>query len=112
MYAIMGITGRVGGVAADALLAKGHAVRAVVRSSSKGSAWKQRGADVAIADSLDTQALVRAFRDVEGVFVMLPPDFAPSKGFPETGAIVRSIRDALAEAKPPKLVALSSIGAQ
>lgn len=112
MYAIMGITGRVGGVAGEILLAKGHAVRAVVRSASKGSAWKQRGADVAVADSLDTQALARAFRDVEGVFVMVPPDFTPSKGFPETGAMIRSIRDALIDSKPPKLVALSSIGAQ
>ena len=112
MYAIMGITGRVGGAVAAALLAKGNEIRAIVRSSSKGSAWAKRGAEVAVADSLDTPALARAFRGVAGVFVMTPPEFAPSPGFPESAAIVGAIRSALAEAMPPKIVGLSSIGAQ
>jgi uncharacterized protein YbjT (DUF2867 family) len=112
MYAIMGITGRVGGAVAATLLAKGNRIRAIVRSSSKGSSWAERGADVAVADSLDTPALARAFRGVAGVFVMTPPEFTPSPGFPESTAIVGAIRTALAEATPPKIVCLSSIGAQ
>ncbi len=112
MYAIMGITGRVGGAVAATLLAKGNRIRAIVRSSSKGSSWAKRGAEVAVADSLDTPALARAFRGVAGVFVMTPPEFAPSEGFPESTAIVGAIRSALAEAAPPKIVCLSSIGAQ
>src|SRR5580700_4611382 len=83
MYAIMGITGRVGGAVAAALLAQGNRIRAIVRSPSKGSSWAERGAELAVADSLDTRALARAFRDVAGVFVMTPPEFAPSPGFPE-----------------------------
>jgi NAD(P)H dehydrogenase (quinone) len=112
MYAIMGITGRVGGAVAATLLAKGNRIRAIVRSSSKGSSWAKRGAEVAVADSLDIPALARAFRGVAGVFVMTPPEFAPSPGFPESTAIVGAIRGALAEATPPKIVCLSSIGAQ
>jgi len=83
-----------------------------VRSSSKGSSWAERGAEVAVADSLDTPALAQAFRAVAGVFVMTPPEFAPSPGFPESTAIVGAIRSALAEATPPKIVCLSSIWAQ
>jgi NAD(P)H dehydrogenase (quinone) len=112
MYAIMGITGRVGGAVAATLLAQRNRIRAIVRSSSKGSSWAERGAELAVADSLDTRALARAFRDVAGVFVMTPPDFAPSPGFPESRAIVGAIRSALADATPPKIVCLSSIGAQ
>ena len=39
MYAITGITGQVGGVAARALLSAGHRVRAVVRDADKGRFW-------------------------------------------------------------------------
>src|ERR1700677_4330885 len=112
MYAIMGITGRVGGAVAATLLAEGTGDRDIGRSSSRGSSWAERGAEVAVADSLDTAALARAFRGAAGVFVMTPPEFAPSEGFPESTAIVGAIRSALAEAAPPKIVCLSSIGAQ
>ncbi|WP_442892842.1 NAD-dependent epimerase/dehydratase family protein [Cedecea sp. USHLN005] len=36
MFAITGITGQVGGALAEALLAQGHEIRAVVRSEAKG----------------------------------------------------------------------------
>ena len=112
MYAIVGITGQVGGATARTLLAQGHRVRAVVRSAAKGEPWAQRNAEVAVADVLDTPALERAFRGVDGVFVMSPPNFAPSPGFPELREVTDSIGRALAAAAPPKIVFLSSIGAQ
>ena len=50
MFAITAITGKVGGVVANTLLAAGCGVRAVVRDAAKGAPWKARGCEVAVAD--------------------------------------------------------------
>jgi uncharacterized protein YbjT (DUF2867 family) len=112
MFAITGITGKVGGVVARLLLASGHDVRAVVRDEAKGAAWAKQGCEVAIADVNDVDALQRAFSGTEGVFVLLPPNFDPSPGFPESRKAIATLRAALAAAKPAKVVVLSTIGAQ
>ena len=112
MYAIMGITGQVGSATARHLLDNGQRIRAIVRNKTKAAAWVARGAEVAVADWSDTAALTAAFSDVEGVFVMLPANFAPSPDFAEPRALVRTLTAALRQAQPPKVVALSSIGAQ
>ena len=111
-YALMGITGQVGAAAARALLQAGQRVRGIVRDPARAAAWANEGVELAVADSRDAAALEAAFRDTEGVFVMIPPDFAPAAGFPETRVIVAALRQALAAARPPKVVYLSSIGAQ
>jgi NAD(P)H dehydrogenase (quinone) len=112
MYAVMGITGQVGSAVAESLLAKGKKIRAIVRNPEKAAAWKARGAEIAVAESTDAAALTQAFQNVEGVFAMNPPYFAPARNFPETRAVVASIREALLAAAPPKAVYLSSVGAQ
>lgn len=112
MYAITGITGQVGGRLAHVLLQGGHAVRAVVRDAAKGAPWAALGCEVAVADALDAAALTRAFRGADGVFILLPPNFDPSPGFPESDAIIAAFDAALRAAKPAKVVCLSTIGAQ
>jgi NAD(P)H dehydrogenase (quinone) len=112
MYAIMGITGRVGGLAAEELLGQGKKVRAILRNLEKAQKWRQRGAEVAIADYGDSIALARAFKDAEGVFIMIPPNFAPAPGFVETHERMRVLKEALLESRPQKIVCLSSIGAE
>ncbi len=112
MFAVTGITGQVGGVVARLLLAGGHDVRAVVRDAAKGEAWAKQGCEVALADVNDEQALQRAFEGMEGVFVLLPPTFDPSPGFPEARKTIATLRAALAAAKPSRVVVLSTIGAQ
>ena len=111
MYAITGITGQVGAAAARSLLSADQSVRAVVRDRGKGAAWAQLGCELAVAELADTEALVRAFQGAEGVFVLLPPVFDPSPGFPEAAALIESLREALIRARPQKVVALSTIGA-
>jgi uncharacterized protein YbjT (DUF2867 family) len=112
MYAILGITGKVGGAVARALLEKGQSVRAVLRDPAKGEAWAARGCQIAIADITDAAALTAAFTDVEGVFVLIPPNFDPLPGFPEIKAIIAALSTAIVTAKPPKIVCLSTTGAQ
>lgn len=112
MYAVMGITGQVGGEVARTLLAAGQRVRAVVRSAGKGEQWAGNGCEVAIAEVDDPAAMAQAFRDVDGVFVLMPSNYDPSPGFPETRQVVENIRQALEAARPGKVVCLSTIGAQ
>src|ERR1700704_4323489 len=64
MYAITGITGKVGGVVARTLLSAGQRVRAVVRHADKGRVWSDLGCEVAIAEMEDAEALTRAFTHV------------------------------------------------
>ncbi|WP_213761436.1 NmrA family NAD(P)-binding protein [Caballeronia sp. dw_19] len=112
MFAVTGITGQVGGVVARLLLAAGQDVRAVVRDAAKGEIWAKQGCEVALADVNDQQALQHAFEGTEGVFVLLPPTYDPTPGFPEARKTIATLRAALAAAKPSKVVVLSTIGAQ
>lgn len=112
MFAITGITGNVGGELARTLLAAKQPVRAVVRDMSRGVTWAKRGCDLACADIGDASALAAAFHQVEGVFVLVPPNFDPAPGFPEAQAIADSLLYALRQAHPGKVVYLSTIGAQ
>jgi uncharacterized protein YbjT (DUF2867 family) len=112
MYAIMGITGQVGSAAAKYLLERGQRVRGIVRNKSRASAWAARGAEIVVADWSDAKALAAAFTGTEGVSVMLPANFAPDADFAEPRALIDTLTAALRKAQPPKIVALSSIGAQ
>jgi uncharacterized protein YbjT (DUF2867 family) len=112
MFVITGITGQVGGVVANHLLSASLPVRAVVRNAEKGTAWKERGCEVAIADMADAQALSSAFAGADAVFLLIPPTFDPSPAFDETRAVIAALKAALQTAKPKKVVCLSTIGAQ
>jgi NAD(P)H dehydrogenase (quinone) len=112
MYVLMGITGQVGGAVADQLIARGEKVRAVVRNSAKASTWAARGAQLVEADYDDAAALELAFRGASGVFAMIPPNFAPSPDLRESRKTIEVLATALDRARPPKVVYLSSIGAQ
>jgi uncharacterized protein YbjT (DUF2867 family) len=112
MFAITGISGQVGGVVARTLLAAGKNIRAVVRDTAKGETWARQGCNVALAAMDDPDTLRGAFAGMEGVFVLLPPNFDPSPGFPESRRIIAALRQALESARPQQLVVLSTVGAQ
>jgi NAD(P)H dehydrogenase (quinone) len=112
MYAVTGITGKVGGVVARTLLAAGLPVRAVVRDEGKGGPWAAKGCEVAIASIPDADGLTKAFSGTDGVFLMTPPDFDPEPGFPITHEAIAAIKTAIAEARPGNVVFLSTVGAQ
>ena len=112
MFAITGITGQVGGSVARTLLAAGKNVRAVVRDQKKGEAWAHQGCEIALADMNDAGALRKAFAGAEGVLIVPPPIFDPTPGFPEFRAILAALQAALTEARPERIVSLSTVGAQ
>ena len=112
MYAVAGVTGNTGSVVAEELIRRGKKVRVIVRSAEKGEAWKQRGAEVAVASIDDAEALTRALEGVEGAYLLSPTDLA-SADLIERG---RKVGDAFASAIQASgvkhVVFLSSIGAQ
>lgn len=112
MYAITGITGKVGGALARTLLAARHPVRAVVRDLGKAREWADLGCEVALANMNDASALSAAFEGTDGVFILPPSEFDPAPGFPEARAVIDAVTTAIEWAKPRKVVCLSTIGAQ
>ncbi|HEY8070865.1 MAG TPA: NmrA family NAD(P)-binding protein [Methylocystis sp.] len=111
MFLVMGITGKVGGATAKHLLAQGKEVRALVRSPEKAANWADQGVELIDGDWNDTAAIGRALKGVEGAFVMLPAVWAPSPDYKEAKGIIANYVEALAKAAPPRVVALSSMGA-
>jgi len=112
MYAITGITGKVGGALARALLADHRPVRAVVRDIEKGRFWASQGCEIARAEMQDPASLTAAFTGTDGVFLLPPSEFDPAPGFPEARAVIAAVKAALESACPNKVVCLSTIGAQ
>jgi uncharacterized protein YbjT (DUF2867 family) len=111
MFLVMGITGKVGGETARHLLAKGKAVRALVRNREKAANWANRGVELVEGDWNESAGIQRALKGVEGAFVMLPAVWAPSTDFAEAKGVIANYVEALAKAAPPRMVALSSMGA-
>jgi uncharacterized protein YbjT (DUF2867 family) len=60
----------------------------------------------------DASALARAFAGADGVFVLIPPNFDPSPGLTEAVAVISAVREALSQARPARIVCLSTVGAQ
>ncbi|MGA7314486.1 MAG: NmrA family NAD(P)-binding protein [Silvibacterium sp.] len=112
MVAVTGITGKVGSRVARGLIAQGQTVRAVVRSRAKGDEWAALGCDVFVASIDDAEAMTEAFRGVNDVFLMTPPNYDPEPGFPDTQQNAVAIRTAIEESRPGKVVFLSTVGAQ
>jgi uncharacterized protein YbjT (DUF2867 family) len=112
MYAITGITGKVGGAVARTLLAAGHAVRAVVRDADRARSWAELGCEVVTAEMTDVVSLTAALRNTSGAFILPPSEFDPATGFPEARGVIDAVLAALEAARPSKVVCLSTIGAQ
>ncbi|MEZ2418981.1 NmrA family NAD(P)-binding protein [Luteibacter sp. RCC_6_2] len=111
MFLVMGITGKVGGATTTHLLAQGKKVRALVRDRAKAAKWVERGVELASGDWNDAASIERALEDVDGAFVMLPPIWAPSPDFKEAKAVIANYVEALTKVPVPRVVALSSMGA-
>jgi len=111
MYAITGISGHVGSVTANTLLNDHQQIRAVLRNQNKAQQWVIKGAEIAIAQLNDQQALEVAFKDTDGVFIMTPPLFESTNPMADHDLMLASLTLAIEKTKPGKVVYLSSIGA-
>jgi uncharacterized protein YbjT (DUF2867 family) len=111
MFLVTGITRNVGGATAKHLLAHGRQVRALVRNREKAASWENQGVELVDGDWNDAAAIEQALTGVEGAFVMLPAVWAPSPDFREAKGVIANYVEALTKAASPRVVALSSMGA-
>jgi uncharacterized protein YbjT (DUF2867 family) len=111
MYVVTGATGNTGSVVANQLLAAGKKVRGIGRSAERLQRLAHKGGEPFVADLTDREALTRAFRGCEGVYVMIPPDPSAPDISALQHAVSESIAAALEQAGVQYAVALSSIGA-
>ncbi len=112
MFLVSGITGHVGGATAARLLAGGRQVRALVRDPAKAADWARKGVELHRGDFDDSAAVAAALAGVEGAFVMLPPTMDPGPDHAKPKAMIASLTAAVRQASPPRVVLLSSMGAQ
>ena len=111
MFIITGATGQTGSAVAKTLLEKGLPVRVIVRSKEKGKIWEESGAEAAIADLQDADALTRAFAGGKVLYLMNPPNYQAEDMFAETRKNIAALQTAIADSALEKLVVLSSVGA-
>jgi uncharacterized protein YbjT (DUF2867 family) len=112
MYAIAGVTGHTGKVIADTLLSQGRKVRVIVRSEEKGQGYEARGAEVAVASVDDAAALARALEGADGAYLLVPPNPTHPDPVANGREVVDAIGAAVAQARVPHVVFLSSMGGQ
>ncbi len=65
---VTGASGMIGGAIVDALLARGHSVRALVRASAKVDPLLLKGVDLVVGDLGDAESLRQAVQGVDAVF--------------------------------------------
>jgi uncharacterized protein YbjT (DUF2867 family) len=111
MFVIAGVTGHVGSVVAQALLAKKERVKVLVRDRKKGQAWSKKGAEVVIASLDDEGAITSALHGSKGFFVLLPPRYDAPDFYRYQRELGDTVARAVRAAKVPHVVLLSSIGA-
>jgi len=112
MYAIAGVTGNTGKIVADTLLEAGLPVRVIVRDAAKGEAFRAHGAEVAVADLGDAEALTRALDGAKGAYLLIPPNMGNVDFRGYQVATARAIGEAVTASKVPHVVFLSSVGAE
>lgn len=112
MYVVSGATGNTGSVVAKTLLEKGLPVRVIVRSREKGAAFGELGAEIAVADLHDADALTEALQGGKVLYLMNPPSYQSEDRFVELEKVIGAFQTAIKNSALKKIVVLSSIGAQ
>ncbi|XWW45195.1 NmrA family NAD(P)-binding protein [Fibrella sp. USSR17] len=112
MYIILGATGHVGSAVADALLGQGESVTIITHDTSKADTWRQKGAQVAVADVHDSDALRQVFINGKRLFLLNPPANPSTDTATEERKSLVSILAAIAGSGLEKIVAESTYGAQ
>src|SRR5580704_6932334 len=112
MFAVAGVSGHTGKVVAETLLAQKKPVRVIVRDAAKGEEWKTRGAEVAVADLGDADALANALRGTSGAYLLIPPMMGSTNVRADNARKVAAIVKAIDASGVKHVVFLSSIASQ
>lgn len=112
MHIILGGTGHVGSTVAQTLLGRGEPVTVVSHDPGRAKDWRAKGAEAAIVDIHDADALRAVFRRGRRAFLLNPPAPTDSDTDREERRTVAAILDAIKDSGLEKLVAESTYGAQ
>jgi len=108
---VTGATGKVGGGLVRGLLARGVKVRAVGRSEERLKDLVAAGAQAEVGSLDDVAFAKKAFEGADAVFVMVPPSYGEPDFRAYQRRIVDTIGRAVEAARVPRVVSLSSVGA-
>ena len=111
MFIIAGITGNTGAAAARALLAEGQPVRTLLRDPARLPGWAA-GAEAFAAELTDAAALTRAFAGATAAYILVPTNPQVADPMRPYVDVALAVREAARAAGLPRLVFLSSEGAQ
>ncbi|MFT3802439.1 MAG: NAD(P)H-binding protein [Burkholderiaceae bacterium] len=112
MFVLLGSAGQITSRLARLLLAAGHPVRVVGRNADALAPLTSAGAEAVVGDPADPALLARAFTGASAVYTMIPPCYAEPDMRVAQDRIGAAIADALVRARVPRVVNLSSTGAE
>ena len=112
MHVILGATGKIGRTTITALRKAGAPVRAVLHNPSQAQAFSDLGCEIAVADLHDREALAAAINGASAVQVICPVDIRAEHAHSRMQQLIDSLGEALAEARPELVLAISDYGAE
>ncbi|WP_433037269.1 NmrA family NAD(P)-binding protein [Actinomycetospora sp. CA-053990] len=112
MITVLGASGNTGGRVVRRLREGGEAVRAVGRDAGRLADAAAHGAEPHVADITDRAALTGALAGADAAYVLMPLDLAAPGYRAQQQQVGTAIAGALADARVPHVVALSSLGAE
>lgn len=112
MIVITGATGNTGTLAAEALLAKGEAIRVVGRNAAKLERFTSRGADAFVGNVEDASEMERAFARATAAYLLIPQALQREDFREYQERIGDAYASAISNSGLKYAVTLSSIGGQ
>lgn len=112
MITVLGASGNTGGRVVRRLREAGVPVRAVGRDTARLADAVGHGAEPVVGDITDPAFLTEATRDADAAYVLMPLDLAASSYRTQQEQVGTAIATALAASRVPRVVALSSLGAE
>jgi NAD(P)H dehydrogenase (quinone) len=115
-FAVFGGSSEVGQTCIDFLLTQSHFVKLITNSKTNPviQSWENvKGVEIKLVSSYDNvKELTDAFSKVDGAFIIPHLNYKSEHFVQEGNVTMNAMRKALEQAKVPKLVVISSIGAQ
>ena len=112
MFAVAGVSGRVGAATAEGLIRRGQKVRVLVRNEAQGEPWLRRHCEVAVVDLNDSAALAASLKGLTGAFLLLPPSQAADPLAAQAEMLSKMVAGVKKATGLKSLAFLSSAGAQ
>jgi uncharacterized protein YbjT (DUF2867 family) len=96
----------------EGLVTRGAKVRALARTAGRLQELERRGAEIRAGSLTDPAFLAAAFAGAAAAFVMIPPDYTTADHHAYQRATAGRLVAALRQARVPRVVDLSSVGAE